>query len=89
VEIVVGEARVCALTANGQVYCWGGFNLTGGVPQLVNLPAVAMHIAAGSSHSCAVTIDGDAYCWGFNSASQLGSTNKTPIIESPVKVVVP
>ncbi|MDH3208422.1 MAG: hypothetical protein OEO79_17605 [Gemmatimonadota bacterium] len=73
-------AHVCALDADGLVYCWGandlgqlgsaGGNLCGGTtncarqPIVVPLPEPASQVAVHDSNSCALLASGLAYCWG-------------------------
>ena len=71
----------CALTIDGQVWCWGS-NAAGqlgdqsGMDQLTpvkvtTLPTV-VEIALGAFQSCARAQDGRVFCWGRNDVSQLG-----------------
>jgi alpha-tubulin suppressor-like RCC1 family protein len=81
-QITAGTGHVCALDAEGQVWCWGD-NRAGQLAQAVdvessNLPvqvaglgAVAEVDAAGRL-TCARLVDGTVWCWGFNSRGQLG-----------------
>lgn len=86
-QLALGELHSCALTRDGDVYCWGydgagqiGTGLTDvgcdGGCQLtpVRVPALAnvVAIAAGRSHTCAVTQSGELLCWGGGDAGQLG-----------------
>jgi hypothetical protein len=97
--IVSGEGNTCAISLDGDVYCWGS-NAAGQVepgelggaftvPQRVPLPAKAVSIASGYSHTCAISNESppQAYCWGFNSNGQLGRSVARP--SQPVKVPVP
>ena len=79
--VVAGDFFSCALTATGQVFCWGsndagqlGFANTGNVlrARLVSSLSNVVRIAAGSRHACAVMVDGSVACWGANQAGQLG-----------------
>lgn len=86
VQISGGIDHTCALTAGGDVHCWGdnamgqlgvvdagGKKLPGGgTPRKVTgLPAVKA-FSAGGKHTCAVDQAGSVWCFGENSASQLG-----------------
>jgi alpha-tubulin suppressor-like RCC1 family protein len=86
VSLVGGGAHNCALTAGGEVYCWGS-NESGQLgdgsifdqsrPVRVGLDDVTplggvVALDLGSEHSCALTAGGEAYCWGQNLFGQLG-----------------
>ncbi len=79
--LALGDAHTCALTGNGQVFCWGR-NIDGeaGVPGEAGpiiLPRrhiglnSGQHIAAGTSHTC-VASSTRLQCWGRGEAGQLG-----------------
>jgi alpha-tubulin suppressor-like RCC1 family protein len=84
VAIEAGTFSSCAITANGQAFCWG-MNMfsqlgTGDtdpriVPAKVNSGLLFKKISiakGGGSHSCGITTDGAAYCWGNRSGGRLG-----------------
>jgi hypothetical protein len=80
--IRAGGTHTCALTADGQAYCWGdntwgqlgdsagGFRST---PAAVGSVAPLIALAAGVDHTCGLAGDGTAWCWGRNHEGQLGS----------------
>lgn len=81
--IGTGALHSCALSSDGDVYCWGnnevgqlGFGKAGDpllVPTKVpGLPKVAS-ISVGVLHTCAVAISGTAFCWGDNKYGKLGA----------------
>lgn len=82
VDLAAGERHSCAVTASGQVRCWGsnhsgqlgdGSTVTKVVPVAVlGLPTTAVAVAAGDSHSCAVLADASVHCWGSNSEGEIG-----------------
>jgi alpha-tubulin suppressor-like RCC1 family protein len=82
VRITAGESHTCALSAQGEVRCWGE-NASGqlGRRTLVARPYAApvrrlqnaAEISAGGRHTCAVTTEGQVECWGANDWGQLGS----------------
>lgn len=97
VQVELGNGHSCAVTAAGQLYCWG-FNDIGQVgngststedqptPDLVDLADVAQ-VAVGFAHTCARTHGGLVYCWGFNNAGELGQGNQdTDIHADPLEV---
>jgi alpha-tubulin suppressor-like RCC1 family protein len=94
--ISVGGYHVCALTAQGEVICWGsnesgqlgrdppgagGSELAPPVP----LPPV-ISVATGWDHTCAVTVAGQVKCWGWNGFGQLGNNSVVDDTSTPVDV---
>lgn len=71
-------ARACAVTRNGDVYCWGLYahGKTGGhpesyspefdsdVPMRISGIAEVVEVEVGSSLDCALLRNGTVYCWG-------------------------
>jgi hypothetical protein len=97
--IVSGDGNTCAVSLDGDVYCWG-LNTQGQVnpgdltgvftaPQRVPLPAKAVSIAGGYSHTCAISNESppQAYCWGLNSTGQVGGS--VARASEPFRVPVP
>lgn len=81
-SLAAGARHTCALTTNGEVYCWGD-NGDGQVglpvavarsekPVKVPLPAGVKKIAATAFHTCAL-IGFDLHCWGRNACGQVGA----------------
>ena len=73
----------CALTVEGEVYCWGLYrpgqlhSRTGGlVPTLLDT-MVFDSLSFGSAHACGLTPQGVAYCWVDNSTGALGDGTTT------------
>jgi alpha-tubulin suppressor-like RCC1 family protein len=75
VSLSAGLAHVCALAADGQVWCWG-YNYQGqlGRGDRTDTPVAApvhgsarfRQVSAGGLHSCAVDRDGRGWCWGID-----------------------
>ena len=73
--ISAGANHTCAVTRDGQAWCWGG-NLKGqlgdGSTQGKTTPVPVaggikfMAISAGDLHTCGLSIAGEAWCWGWN-----------------------
>jgi alpha-tubulin suppressor-like RCC1 family protein len=93
------NAHSCALTTDGDGYCWGG-NGAGQIGDATNehrpTPAAVVGghtfttISAGGvdeedGFTCATAIDGNAYCWGRNGYGQLGDGTFYPK-SAPVRV---
>ena len=88
VQIATGFEHSCALTAEGEVWCWGGnaFGQLGdGSTQASAVPVRVSTATPGfdsdnvvaidvrGAHSCAITATGQAFCWGMNADGQLGT----------------
>ena len=88
-DAVAGGLRhTCALTPQGDAYCWGangegqlgdGSFTDRATPTPVVAPAGVRFstITAGAEHSCALTNTGIAYCWGSNAFGKLGDGTST------------
>lgn len=73
IAIGAGDNHTCALTSNGNVYCWGfngngqlaqGNYLPNSSPLLMSLPAPAIAMSTAYNNVCAILNSGAAYCWG-------------------------
>jgi Regulator of chromosome condensation (RCC1) repeat/HYR domain len=93
IAISAGTYHSCAVSADGPVYCWGGFNQQGqlghgstddedNAVQVSGIDA-ATDVAAGAAHSCAALADQTVRCWGENTSGKLGngaaSNSATPV----------
>ncbi len=85
----------CALTKDGNVYCWGN---NGGVlgngtdaaesdtpVQIVGFSGPVTAISVGDGFGCAIVSGGAVQCWGANNAGQLGN-GQTEKSNAPVQV---
>jgi alpha-tubulin suppressor-like RCC1 family protein len=88
-----GSKQACALTADGDVYCWGSTPWPGGVhrdPTLIGGHATSNgggKVVAGVQHTCALSGSGRVKCWGHNSEGQLGDNTRVSS-SSPVSVAL-
>jgi len=93
VEVEAGQSTTCAVTKDGEVYCWGYLFLTDRdepSPVLVDsLPAAATTVAVGREHTCVLLDDGQVYCWGIGSFGQLGDGRDHVEDATTVPQVVP
>lgn len=87
VDLDVGGRSACALTSEGDAYCWGqgsslqlGFeadDLCSGDP-CARIPDVIpglrfQKITVGNDFACGLTVAGGGFCWGRGGNGQLGS----------------
>jgi alpha-tubulin suppressor-like RCC1 family protein len=94
-RVEAGPLGACALTREGEVYCWGGNHRgqtgTGATSEPPLMPTRVpglqdvVDVSLGEAHGCAVTNDGAVYCWGNNEAGELGIPASSPRAE-PVRV---
>lgn len=80
-EIAVGSSNSCALTASGQLWCWGrnargelgdGTQTARTAPVPIGAEARFSAVAMGSEHTCAIREGGGLLCWGHDRWGQLG-----------------
>jgi alpha-tubulin suppressor-like RCC1 family protein len=91
----LGEAHSCAISSDGQAFCWGsnddgqmGSAASDSVPVLVSGSGAVgawYSLAAGRSHTCGVLFD-QGFCWGDNQYGQLG-TGSGGDSATPVEVI--
>jgi alpha-tubulin suppressor-like RCC1 family protein len=98
-QVAVGSNHVCALEADGTVWCWGrdnGYGQLGdgtwethGEPRAIPRLSGVEAIAAGFQHTCALARQGQVLCWGENQQGQLGDgtrrgrSSPTPVAGLP------
>ena len=58
-----GNSHICALTADGEIVCWGE-NLFG---QLDVPPGRYTALSSGGDVNCALNTDSEVVCWGYES----------------------
>jgi alpha-tubulin suppressor-like RCC1 family protein len=96
-QIAAGLRHTCALTAVGEVFCWGRAGegqLGDGAPVLWTAPQPLVELrdltalAAGSEHTCALSRTGLVFCWGRGDYGQLASTDVAGS-STPVAVSLP
>ncbi|MDP3630641.1 MAG: prepilin-type N-terminal cleavage/methylation domain-containing protein [Actinomycetota bacterium] len=90
-RVAAGSHHSCAITSEGQAYCWGwggngrlgnNSSTNSSVPVAVSSAGVLngktlKSISIGGSHACAIASDNQAYCWGNNINGQLGNNTTT------------
>ena len=101
VDVSVGAASTCAVTAGGQAECWGADDhgaLGNGAGDVSRTPvpvvgidgsdeaSTAVSIGSGDAYSCAVMADSSVACWGQNGDGQLGN-GSTVDSATPVRVI--
>lgn len=81
-SIGAGASHTCAVTPDGEAYCWGlndvgqlgNGNVLAEVPSPtpVRTTLAFADITASESTTCGLTLPGEVFCWGRNGAGQLG-----------------
>ncbi|HEY2824546.1 MAG TPA: hypothetical protein VGI83_03280, partial [Gemmatimonadales bacterium] len=78
-HVSAGDARTCALSADGTASCWGaGFAGAGlaAVPTPLGGGRHFSTVSVGGEFACGLA-SGVAYCWGANESGQLGNGGTT------------
>lgn len=85
-RLAAGPRHVCALTTQGELYCWGsndkgqlmltpdpmGNDLYTFAPRKLETDVGFLSITTGATHSCGLTDQGSVACWGTNTEGQIG-----------------
>lgn len=97
VEIEAGQFNTCALSDDGDVFCWGGWlgdgsGTTSQKPVRTDLSKIAGGETPASLHvawdtPCLITDAGHAYCWGSSYMGQTGTGKVTGSVLRPTPVV--
>lgn len=97
-SISAGDRHTCALTRDGEAYCWGhnGFGQLGdgttkhrARPTSVAGGLAFSRISSGGTHTCGLTAEGVLHCWGGNWHGQTGVGREpahVPSVTSPARV---
>jgi alpha-tubulin suppressor-like RCC1 family protein len=97
VEIEAGQFNTCALSDDGDVFCWGGWlgdgsGTTSQKPVRTDLSQIpggetpaSLHVAWDTP--CLITDAGHAYCWGSSYQGQTGTGKVTGSVLRPTPVV--
>jgi alpha-tubulin suppressor-like RCC1 family protein len=98
VDISVGGNTACAVTAGGQVWCWGS-NATDALGQgnasptfsaiplmQPTLPPQVTSVAVGDGFVCVTMTSSGPECWGADNHGQTGNGSITTVVPFPVGV---
>jgi len=83
VSLVIGYGQTCAMTAGGDLDCWGHVTSLepfreAETPLRIESDQAYTELSAGGAFQCAIGADGLAYCWGLNSWGQVGKPPSDP-----------
>lgn len=95
-QIDLKNRTVCALTQDGDVYCWGGGTTGEASEALVDRPTQIMglpkikQVSVGYSQRCAVGVDSSVWCWGYFKDGSDGTGRGTAFRSAhPFRVEIP
>ena len=91
-SIDAGDALTCALTGEGEAWCWGSGEAAAwdrrehvvavAVPGRLRFRSISVGLG---EHACGLSTNGRAYCWGVNESGELGDgTKRTSYMPVPV-----
>jgi alpha-tubulin suppressor-like RCC1 family protein len=93
VDLSVGQSSACAVSNDGEVWCWGSNNkfqvasrvsVFESIPFRVNGISSAIQVSVGKEHACALLKIRRVVCWGSNEFGQLGTGfEATTLANSP------
>ena len=95
-DLSVGSDFSCAITASGELHCWGesgngrlgndSFFDDAGAPLRVGTRADWASVSAGVAHACATTTSGQLHCWGWGLQGRLGQPRDLGSHTTPQRV---
>lgn len=94
-DIAVGSSHACALTSDGNAWCWGigtsgqlGTGNTTSLPYAAQVKASAhfTQIALGSLHTCAIDDQSKVWCWGSNASGQVDPPDGGSPVPTPTEI---
>jgi alpha-tubulin suppressor-like RCC1 family protein len=95
-QIELGSQEVCAIRADGALFCWGKDEAPGADPYLRirQEPGLWKLVTVDHNHRCAAAAsDGAGYCWGREQYGEMGNaghhenTASDPVALAPLHVV--
>ena len=87
-QLDTSRGTVCAVTNDGDVYCWGE-GLADRPTKTIGLPKIKQ-VSVGEGNQCAVGVDSSLWCWGIFSSGTDGTGRGTRFqTETPFRVEIP